>query len=171
MHVDMLVGVNMRGMLTQQILKGFELTRNFELDRRRIVQWNNGVKGDPLFRAVNPFPQVKMKPDVEFRVFSGITGRFTGGRPSRHEAGAGYDPMLVRFYNTPVYSRALAEVIGIDNKILFTAHGLRSFKIYQPESITEHNTSSSLELAQTSLGRRERSPPSPTLPHAILRDG
>src|SRR5215510_10803840 len=64
-----------------------------------------------------------MKPDAEFRVFSGITGRFTGGRPSRHKACAGYDAMLVRFYDAPVYSRALAEVIGIDDKILLTAHG------------------------------------------------
>jgi hypothetical protein len=32
-------------MLTQQILKGFELTRNFELDGRWIVDWNLMYKG------------------------------------------------------------------------------------------------------------------------------
>jgi hypothetical protein len=96
-----------------------------------------------------------MKSDAEFRVFSGITGRFTGERPSRHEAGAGYDPMLVRFYNTPVYSRALAEVIGVDDKVLFTAHGLRSLRFINLKESPDHNTSSLLELAQTS---RFRSP-------------
>jgi hypothetical protein len=143
----MLVGVNMRRMLTQQIVKGFELTRNFQLDGRWIVDWNHGVQGHPLFRAVNPFTQIKMKPDAEFRVFPGITGRFTGGRPPRHKASAGYDPMLVRFYNAPVYSRALAEVIGIDDKILFTAHGLQSLRLIHLKESPDHNTGFSLELA------------------------
>jgi hypothetical protein len=31
--------------------------------------------------------------------------------------------MLVRFYDSPVDSRALAEIVGIDNEELFTAHG------------------------------------------------
>src|SRR5262245_13505540 len=143
----MLVGVNMRRILTPQIGKGIELTTNCEPDRRSIVHWNAGVWGHPLFRAVNPYTQIKMKPDAEFRMFPRITGRVSCRRPSRHKAGAGYDPMLVRFYNAPVYSRALAEVIVIDDKILFIAHGLRSLRFINLKESPDHNTGSSLELA------------------------
>src|SRR4030095_168958 len=119
--MDVLMRVGMRGRPGHSLLKDIELLRNFTLYSRLIVQGNHAIQLRPFPCAANPLAQVKMKPDAEFGVFPGIDGRFAGSQPSRHQTGAGYDAMLMRFYDAPIYPRALTEIISTDDEIFFIA--------------------------------------------------
>jgi hypothetical protein len=66
-----------------------------------------------------------MKPDAERGVLPGIEGRFSGCQPPGHQACAGDDPLLVRFYDAPVNPGALTKVVGIDDQVPFSGHRLQ----------------------------------------------
>ena len=63
-----------------------------------------------------------MEPNAELWVLLCIQRRLPGGQPSGHQTCAGYNPTLVRCNDAPVYSRALAEIVGIDDKVFLTSH-------------------------------------------------
>ena len=67
-----------------------------------------------------------MKADAELRVLSGVESGGLGGRPSRHQACARDDAMLMRFDNALVDSGYLTEIVRINDKVFFTMHKLQS---------------------------------------------
>src|SRR5207253_9453789 len=103
-----------------------ELHRDFFFYSYDIVHANQGIKRQSISYAVSPFTQIKMKADAELRVLSGIESGGLSGRPSRHQACARDDAMLMRFDNALVDSGYLTEIVRINDKVFFTMHKLQS---------------------------------------------
>ena len=117
-QVHVLMGIKMAGITTHQASKKVQLSGDFRFDGRYILQGDDAVHGHPFPRAKGFFPQIDVKPEAEAWMVSGVGRRFGGRRPAYHQAGAGDDPTAVGLDNAAIDTRALAEIIRIDDQVL-----------------------------------------------------
>src|SRR5207247_4098841 len=80
------------------------------------------IEQGPVRIAVKPFAEVQMQADTQAGVHTRVLARRRRCRPSHHETGTGYNAVLVRAHNSPVHTRALAEIVRIDNQISRVSH-------------------------------------------------
>src|SRR5262249_36745054 len=120
--MDVLVRIDVGRVATDHVAERGKLARHLVLHRLATIHRDDLVDSRPSAVAKTPLAEIEMQPEAQ-----GRTGAAELRRPARraladHQAGAGHDPAAVGVTDAAVDARALAEVVGIDDK---TASGHR----------------------------------------------
>jgi len=115
--VNMLMRINVSGIPSCQVAKGFQLSFQLRHDGMRILQWNHSVKKHPLAGAEFPFRQFEVDADTKLGVRAPIQSGVPSRRPPHHQTGAGHDALLVYGNDAAIHTRALPKIVRIHDEV------------------------------------------------------
>jgi hypothetical protein len=112
--VAVVVRIEMSGIAADQLAESLELSCEVSCDGLP----QSPVRPDerPWSPSDAPASQFHVQSDGQLGMLSAILGRFASRRAGHHQAGARYDPVLMRLDDSSIDAAAAAEVVGIHDE-------------------------------------------------------
>jgi hypothetical protein len=115
--MNMLMGIEMSRVGTQQPAKFLELAAHFGFHGGSVAAIHNFVLRNPNAIAKFPLAKIEMQTNTERRTTSREFDSMFRCELPDHQAGAGYNPVLMRVQNPTINALRSAKIVGIHNQI------------------------------------------------------
>src|SRR5262249_2381272 len=99
-----------------------KLASNFILGCFNVFDGYDFIRMHPGSVVKFPLSEIHMKPDTEIAMFSAVTCRISGGRPTNHQTCAGHNAVFKRLDDSAIDPRTLSEIVRVHNQVFSTPH-------------------------------------------------